>query len=272
VWLLQRKVTAAELIEKNIFVKPERGERNYEVEAEMLASVAALRKAMQRNPIKHTVSFHRSIARAKAFKANHDIFTTEFPTYGELETFHVSSKVPTVVRSREIDKFASASRGLITNARCLTEGVDVPDIDCVLFADPKKGVVDIVQSVGRALRPSEDKQVAYVLVPVLVDSEETDLAAVEGEAFETVLGVLRALASNDERIVEYFRTVSLGASRTLGGFSFETDIPEGLKIDVDSFVDSIELRSWSSLAKLSLRPFEEAREFVWSLGLRKSQE
>ncbi len=125
----------AELIEKNIFVRPEKGKWDDEVEAEMLASVAALRKAMQKHPIKHTVSFHRSIARAKAFKANHDIFTAEFPTYGELDTFHVSSKVPTAVRSREIDKFASASRGLITNARCLTEGVDVPDIDCVIFAD-----------------------------------------------------------------------------------------------------------------------------------------
>ncbi|MDA2916954.1 DEAD/DEAH box helicase family protein [Nitrospinae bacterium AH_259_B05_G02_I21] len=258
----------AKLIEKNIFVRPETGKWDEEVEAEMLASVAALRKAMQRHPIKHTVSFHRSIARARAFKANHDIFTTEFPTYGKLETFHVSSKVPTAVRSRELDKFADAHRGLITNARCLTEGVDVPDIDCVLFADPKKGVVDIVQSVGRALRPSKDKEVAHVLVPVLVDSEETDLAAIEGKAFETVLSVLRALAANDERIVEYFRTISQGASRTPGDSPFDIDIPEGLRIDVDSFVNSIELRFWSRLVKLSWRPIEEAREFARGLGLR----
>jgi len=272
VTIMVSQAEIAELIEKNIFVRPEKGKWDDEVEAEMLASVAALRKAMNRHPIKHTVSFHRSIARARAFKANHDIFTAEFPTYGELETFHVSSKVPTAVRSREVDKFATADRGLITNARCLTEGVDVPDIDCVLFADPKKGVVDIVQSVGRALRPSKDKDVAYVLVPVLVDSEETDLEAIEGKAFETVLTVLRALASNDDRIIEYFRTISQGALRTPGDSPFDISIPEGLRIDVDRFINSIELRVWSHIAKLSWRPFKEARKFVQSLGLKSGEE
>ncbi len=89
---------------------------------------------------------------------------------GILETFHVSGKTPTSIRSRELDEFAQAKRSLVTNARCLTEGVDVPNIDCVLFADPKRSTIDIVQAVGRALRTYEGKQLGYVIVPVLLDN------------------------------------------------------------------------------------------------------
>ena len=98
----------------------------------------ALRKAMQKYPIHHAISFHNSIARARVFQINQDNFTSTFPGYGKLDTFHVSGKTPTAARSRQIDTFEAAKRGLITNARCLTEGVNVPNIDCVLFADPGK--------------------------------------------------------------------------------------------------------------------------------------
>ena len=122
----------------------------------MLAAAVALRKSMVKRPIKHAVSFHSSISRAKAFKHTQDIITSTFSEYGKLETFHVSGATPTSVRKREMDSFKEAKRGFITNARCLTEGVDVPNIDCVLFADPKRSTIDIVQAVGRALRPAPD--------------------------------------------------------------------------------------------------------------------
>ena len=143
----------AELIRKNVFVKPDKGRWNKEIEADMLASLIALRKAMAKHPIRHAVSFHSSIQRAELFKTHNDAFTRAFPKYGGLETFHVSGKTPTGTRARIIGEFAQTQRALITNARCLTEGVDVPGIDCVLFADPRRSAVDIVQAVGRALRP-----------------------------------------------------------------------------------------------------------------------
>ena len=70
-----------------------------------------------------------------------------------------------------LNEFAESKRSLITNARCLTEGVDVKQIDCVVFADPKKSAVDIVQAVGRALRPFEGKKYGYVIVPQLIDAK-----------------------------------------------------------------------------------------------------
>ena len=56
----------------------------------------------------------------------------------------------------------------MTNARCLTEGVDVPAIDCVMFADPKQSRIDIVQAAGRALRRYRGKEYGYIVVPLVV--------------------------------------------------------------------------------------------------------
>jgi len=262
----------AKLIQRNLFVKPDKGRWDSDIEADMLACLVALRKAIKDHDIKHAVSFHSSIARAKAFQVNQDVFGKVFRRYGKLETFHVSGKTPTAVRSDQLDMFSASKRSLITNARCLTEGVDVPNIDCVLFADPKKSTVDIVQAIGRALRVAQGKKFGYVLIPVLVDREQTDRKTLQTKAFESVLIVLRALAANDERIVEYFRTISQGQRRIPGTDPFVIDVPLGVEIDAQEFVESVELQLWSRLAKLSWMPFEEAREFVHSLGLKNHPE
>ena len=261
------------LLKDNLYVRPDRGKWDKDIEAGMLASAIALRKAMLKYPIKHAVSFHSSISRSIAFKVTQNILTDAFKNeYGHLDTFHVSGATPTAVRKKEIDCFEKSDRSLITNARCLTEGVDVPNIDCVLFADPRGSTVDIVQAVGRALRPYQGKEYGYVIIPILVDEEKDFDTTLEGTAFETLISVLRALAANDERIIEYFRTISGG--KRLGGKSgpVDIDIPLGVKIDADKFIESIELKCWSRLAKLSWRSFELAILFVHSLKLKSVAE
>jgi hypothetical protein len=179
----------------------------------------------------------------------------------------VSGNTPTAVRSKEIDAFTSAKRSLITNARSLTEGVDVPKIDCILFADPKRSTVDIVQAVGRALRVFEGKQYGFVVVPVLIDDNKEG-SELNNKAFESILIVLRALAANDERIIEYFRGISQGRRMSGKTEIIDIDITQVTEIDAAKFINSIELQLWSRLAKLSWRPFEEARTFARSLGLK----
>ena len=219
------------------------------------------------------ISFHGSIQRAELFKTHNDAFSNSFRSYGNLETFHVSGKTATGTRARIIGEFARAERALITNARCLTEGVDVPGIDCVLFADPRRSAVDIVQAVGRALRPAPGKQCGYVIVPILHDADATADDIFQSPAFKEVLTTLRALAANDDRIIEYFRGVSQGQQRK-GGGSVQFDIDERLakRINLADFAREIELKCWDRLAKLSWRPFEEVREFVRGLGFSNQTE
>ena len=258
-----------DLIKQNVFVRPTGGKWDEEMEADMLAAMVALRKAMKEHPIKHAVSFHGSIQRAELFKAHNDTFTQEFPEFGDLETFHVSGQTPTGTRSNIIKSFAQAERSLVTNARCLTEGVDVPGIDCVLFADPRKSTVDIVQAVGRALRPSEGKKLGYVILPVLHETDATSEQIIDSGAFKEILSTISALASNDDRIIEYFRGISQG--RTPSGssrVSFEWDERLAQNIDVKKLVSELEIKCWGRLAKLSWRQFEEAREFAKTLNLK----
>ena len=97
---------------------------------------------------------------------------------------------------------SSAQVRVLSNARCLTEGVDVPALDAVVFLAPRQSVVDIVQAVGRVMRTAPGKQVGYVVLPVLIpEGELLDADSVLASSdFKQVFRVLRALRSHDERL------------------------------------------------------------------------
>ena len=91
-----------------------------------------LRKAIKKFKINNAISFHRSIRRADNFRTQQDLITKIYPEYGKLKSFHVRGDMPTSDRATQMREFAKG-KGLMTNARCLTEGVDLPAIDCVCF-------------------------------------------------------------------------------------------------------------------------------------------
>ena len=57
---------------------------------------------------------------------------------------------------------------ILTNARCLTEGVDVPNLDAVLFLNPRNSMVDVIQAVGRVMRRAEGKKYGYIILPIAI--------------------------------------------------------------------------------------------------------
>ena len=90
---------------------------------------------------------------------------------------------------------------VLTNARCLTEGVDVPALDAVLFLAPRKSQVDVVQAVGRVMRRAEGKQMGYIILPVVIHPDEDPTRALDdNKTFQVVWSVLRALRSHDDRL------------------------------------------------------------------------
>lgn len=260
-------------IQKNAFVKPVGKEWDKETEARTLASLIALRKAMDEYPIHHAVTFHSSIAKSKSFEESQAVFSKAYSNFSKVDSFHVSGAMPTAIRSKIVNEFASSKKAIITNAKCLTEGVDVPNIDCVLFADPRKSTIDIVQAVGRALRKKEGKEYGYVILPVFTKSKSSE-AIIESEEFQEVLSVLRALASNDERIIEYFRDISKGkkVNKKDSPITFEIDEKLASLIDEKELIYSIQLTTWNKLAKLSWMPFEDAMKFVRETGIKSASE
>jgi predicted helicase len=102
---------------------------------------------------------------------------------------------------------------ILTNARCLSEGVDVPALDAVLFLNPRNSVVDVVQSVGRVMRKSPDKDYGYVILPVAVpEGMEPSEALGDNKRFKVVWQVLNALRSHDERFDAMVNSIALNTS------------------------------------------------------------
>ena len=240
-----------------------------ETEARSLASMLALRKAMEQFPIKNAVSFHSSIDKAIRNKELQDHISTTY-NFEPIVSYTVSGNQPTAKRNRIVQEFARSERALITNAKCLTEGVDVPNIDCIVFADPRKSKVDIVQALGRALRRKEGKEWGYVVLPVVYDEETKEI---DNENFKEIVAILRGLASNDSRIIEYFEAKSSDKhtkrdeSESIFNFSVISEI-----LDEKELEKHLEIRLWDKLSGYNWLQFEEARNFVHKLKFNNREE
>jgi superfamily II DNA or RNA helicase len=240
-----------------------------EAEARAVATGRALKRIYKKYGVKHAISFHSSIRTADCFRAQQDVLNCLAPT---AVNFHISSQKTAGERKLLMDEFKAAPRALMTNARCLTEGVDVPAIDCVAFADPKQSTTDIVQASGRAMRLYKGKKYGYIVVPIVVpeNTEFADFA--ETTAFRTIVRVITALSVHDTRIVDELRAIHHGRNPKGKIIKIDGKVPVGMRMSLAHFADAITLKMWESVARVNWRPFEEAREFVHSLGLKSQLE
>ncbi len=103
---------------------------------------------------------------------------------------------------------------VLTNARCLSEGVDVPALDAVLFLTPRGSQVDVVQSVGRVMRKAPGKELGYIVLPVVVPSGVAPEEALrDNERYRVVWQVLQALRSHDDRFHALVNQIELNKAR-----------------------------------------------------------
>ena len=103
---------------------------------------------------------------------------------------------------------------VLTNARCLSEGVDVPALDAVLFLTPRGSQVDIVQSVGRVMRKAPGKKLGYIILPIVVPTGVSPEDALrDSERYRVVWQVLQALRSHDERFHAMINQIELNKKR-----------------------------------------------------------
>ena len=251
----------------------DKSEKLEETEAQALASAIALRKATQKYGIKHAISFHRSIKGANDFTELNKTLNLCYIDDIHLYSSHISSKKSAGERARLLNDFSFEQLALMTNARCLTEGVDVPAIDCVLFADPKQSVVDIVQASGRALRPYAGKEFGYIMLPLIVPDGASFEEFTDSTPFKEVARIISALSTQDEGIAEEFRIITAGNQNGRGRkIIFEGNVPVGMKLDLSSFADKINTKIWEKVARVNWMPFNEAREFAHTQKIKGLRE
>lgn len=193
-------ITAGMLTDYQVLVIA--GRRDSEVEGNTVPAVLA--KAIDEHRISRVLTFHGRVAKAGAFAKALDNFTT--PEGKTLRAKHVSGVMPTSDRSRTLEWLADTAKPtaevrVVSNARCLSEGIDVPAVDGILFADQRSSIVDIIQAIGRVLRPSPGKKIGSIVLPVELDTDDddTELAL---SAFSHVWAVLRGLRAHDQRLAE----------------------------------------------------------------------
>ncbi|WP_256386453.1 helicase-related protein, partial [Hydrocoleum sp. CS-953] len=103
---------------------------------------------------------------------------------------------------------------ILSNARCLSEGVDVPALDAVMFLTPRNSVVDVVQSVGRVMRKAEGKKYGYIILPVGIPADiSPDIALKDNQKYKVIWQVLQALRAHDDRFNNTVNKIDLNKRR-----------------------------------------------------------
>lgn len=224
-----------------------------EVELKLLSSAITLEKVRKEKKIKNIVSFHGRRNRANAFRKGAKQFDNE------LNTYYVDGKQSGTERQNILEEFAHSAPSLVTNAQCLSEGVNVPSIDAIMFVDPKQSRVDITQAIGRALRKGhKNKGKSFIIVPIVIDKKNPENI---DEAYQQILMVLRAMSEHDGRIVEYFKLIRQGKKPPKNFVEINSEyLPE--EFDLEDFTKTVHFKAWDRVAQLGRRPWEQAREWV----------
>ena len=188
-----------------------------EIKARQVANQLALQSAIEKHGVRKVFTFHSKVDSAKSFVSSRpEGIATHLPTF---LCAHINGEMSTAYRERLMREFERVPQAIMSNARCLTEGVDVPAVDMVAFLSPRRSLVDIVQATGRAMRRAEGKEFGYVLVPLYVEERrgETIEEAVKRSDFDEVWNVLNRLQEHDDLLAQIIAEMRTQRGKT-GGF------------------------------------------------------
>ena len=170
-------------------------------------------KSTDPEPMKRAVAFCRDIKTSKRVTNSFNDYSEEYLSSLKEEAkrkmVNISSKhIDGGMNALEREELLSWLKEdgeeqecrVLTNARCLSEGVDVPNLDAVLFLSAKNSQVDVVQSVGRVMRKAPHKKYGYIIIPVVIPEHISPEEALnDSEAYKVVWSVLNALRAHDDR-------------------------------------------------------------------------
>ncbi|HRK08756.1 MAG TPA: DEAD/DEAH box helicase family protein [Pseudobdellovibrionaceae bacterium] len=177
-------------------------------------------------PMKRAVAFARAIKDSKQIASVFQNVVQEYIKKNPLlenilncELAHVDGTFNVLDRNAKLDWLKEDAPDntcrILTNARCLSEGVDVPALDAVLFLNPRDSMVDVVQSVGRIMRKAEGKKYGYVILPIGIPAGvPPDEALKDNKKYKVVWQVLQALRAHDDRFDAEINKIELNKNRS----------------------------------------------------------
>lgn len=212
-------------------------------------------------PMRRAVAFSRSIQDSKTttniFKELVELYTEahngDAGGMVHCDLDHVDGSMNSLIRLKALD-WLKAPAGenecrILSNARCLSEGIDVPALDSVIFFDTRESIVDIVQSVGRVMRKADGKKYGYIILPVGIPSSKVKdyNSYIESDGqFKGIWKVIKALRAHDESLVdeaEFRRKIKIIGAGNGGkngdkrdGDSLPLDFPA---LSIDGIADAV---------------------------------
>lgn len=229
-------------------------ENDIAIRSESAFKQLLLIKAILSGQVTKVISYHSSIAQAKAFvtgsgQGDYGMIDYLKNYAGELKgkkvfIGHVNGSMSAGERKKIFDDFEKSDIGIISNAQCLTEGVDLPEVDCVYFVDSRHSMVDIVQAVGRSLRKSKtnSEKIARVIVPIMINDQVPEEEFLNNYDFSMIHNVVQSMRDQDSRLAAWVDDLNLAASkgeRKLSGLNF-TGKGRG-KVSIESIVHDFNL-------------------------------
>lgn len=205
-------------------------------------------------PMKRALAFCQSIAKSEIIEDEFSEVVEEYASHGlidaerylDTEVRHIDGSFNASARE-ELLNWLKADAGenvcrILTNAKVLSEGVDVPALDAIMFLHPRKSQIDVVQSVGRVMRRAEGKKLGYVILPVAIPPDtKPEEALNDNERYRVVWQILNALRAHDERLDARINQAKIGEDISdkveLVRISSETELNE-LTAVVDDFATS----------------------------------
>jgi superfamily II DNA or RNA helicase len=213
----------ADLVKSRKYVLTELGDKSADTNIDTLLKQVLVGKVIKELDAKKIITYHAYVKNAKSFICGNssmlpleNVIDDIMPSIqnSTLYTGHINGSMSAGFRRKLLSQFEKSERGVISNAKCLTEGVDVPAIDAVYFVDPKNSMIDIVQAVGRALRKSESKtsHCSYIIIPLIIPSGASIFSHIKPSNFDTLHNVIQALRSQDKVLADIIDEINFSAA------------------------------------------------------------
>ena len=179
-------------------------------------------------PMKSAVAFCSSIKNSKYLRDSFNVCQQAYyekmseeerDTLVVVQADHVDGTMGSTVREEKLDRLKHVDPNkkecrVLNNVRCLSEGVDVPSLDAIMFLSSRNSQVDVVQSVGRVMRKAEGKKFGYIIIPVIVPSDKNANEVLDtSDDFKIVWSVLNALRAHDDRFNATINKIELNKKK-----------------------------------------------------------
>ena len=242
-----------------------------ETNMKYMSSLILMFKTIKKFNLKKGISFHNSIDSAKNFKTISEAYQKYLNPKNDVQLFHISSRKNSSGDKYSIIKdFENDKKSIITNARCLVEGVDVPAVDFVIFVDKKRSRTDIIQAIGRCLRISDDKKFGYVIVPFVFDKriKRDDFLKTE---YADVVKSIRVLALYDKTFADNIK-LQAKTKNSLHKNKVQIEVlNDDQEIDIEDLNNKIKIHNFKRIGPLNFLKFEEAKLYVREKKIKTAQ-